>query len=1097
MFLRNTLCLLMFALAAPVYAQDVFDDEEEETEAVKRPARKEVKEKYELHEVNGVVFDLATKAPLAGVQVRALGNTRYAAMTTEDGKFTIKVPAFVTSLFVHAPEYADQQVAVSEEIAIYMLRDKFRPMYDEATHYTAARSVKIERDNNPIIDTEIGERLSGDLYSIQRSAAPSMGNAMFIRGLNSLNANSMPLVVIDGVEQDMQYFRNSLHLGQFNNVLANFMPSDIEKVTVLKNATALYGSRGGNGVILIETKRGHSMATRIDANVSVGMNLIPSLPKVMDANQYRNYATEMLGTMAEWRNRVPEFNFMNDDPTRPTIFRKYHNADGSLYNTDWTDETYHNSLTQNYNINVQGGDNVGMYNLSVGYVSHESTAKENNFNRMNVRFNTDIYILPILSTKFDVSIARTNNSVFDDGALENLSSATTTSPTFLSLIKSPLATPYQYNAIRKDFTDLLSPADQLFYNSRETNELIKGTSLANPVAILKNAEGTNKNQAENTYFQAAVAPKLELGRYFTVTEHFSYLLNRNSQRYTRPNEGVPSFPIEGLGTVTSRFGSLSTSENNIMSNTHVDFNGIFGAHTVSAYAGFRYNYFSFDADQMITDYKGETNDKNPHISADTNEGYFYVDGVNDKWKQLQWYLNADYNYKNRYFLTVSLLAEANSRFGDKADGAVKAFGVSWGIFPGVQAGWVLTNEKWFPKSRGINYLRINAGYDISGNDDISNYAARTSYNLVRYSQNLSGFQLTNIGNDKIKWETTRKFNVGLQTYAFDNRIGFGFDYFIHKTSDLLTMKSFPSPIGGINRYWTNGGKLQNEGFEVSFSAKPVVTKDWNVEVGATIGHYKNKVTELPDGDYLSSVYGKDNILTAVGGPIAQFYGYRTQGVFASDDEAKTAGKDGNYLYMVDASNNENYFKAGDVHFVDINGDGKIDTSDKTVIGDPNPDFYGHLFLKANWKNLTLSANFNYSIGGDVYNYQRMLLNSGSNFWNQQVAITNHWRYEGQQTDMPRLAYGDPMENNRFSDRWIEDGSYLRLKTLRLTYQFPVNLSWLQGLSVWAEAVNLFTLSKYLGSDPEFSVSNSVLYQGIDAGNLAQGRAFTLGMKVNL
>ena len=184
----------------------------------------------------------------------------------------------------------------------------------------------------------------------------------------------------------------------------------------------------------------------------------------------------------------------------------------------------------------------------------------------------------------------------------------------------------------------------------------------------------------------------------------------------------------------------------------------------------------------------------------------------------------------------------------------------------------------------------------------------------------------------------------------------------------------------------------------------------------------------------------------------------------------------------------------------LTNDGKIDAGDKTIIGDPNPDIYGNIFLNLNWKRFTLGVNFNYSLGNDVYNYQRSILNSGSTLYNQQVAEIGHWRYEGQQTDIPRLYYGDPMGNNRFSDRWIEDGSYLRMKSVMLTYQVPIPESWqtwLQGISIWAEGRNLFTLTKYKGSDPEFSISNKQLYQGIDCGNIAQGRIFSMGMKINL
>lgn len=423
------------------------------------------------------------------------------------------------------------------------------------------------------------------------------------------------------------------------------------------------------------------------------------------------------------------------------------------------------------------------------------------------------------------------------------------------------------------------------------------------------------------------------------------------------------------------------------------------------------------------------------------------------------------------------------------------FGTKWAIFPSVQLGWVLTNEAWFPKHSGINYLRLNAGFDVSGNDGISNYAARTSFNTVRFNNTEIGMQLTNVGNEEIKWESTSKFNVGLQAYFLQNRLGATFNYFIHNTKDLLALKSFENPIGGINNYWTNDGELRNTGFEAGINGKPVVMKDWHLELGATVGHYKNEVKSLANGDYTSSVYGNKNILTSVGNPVGAFYGYKTKGVFSTTADAQAAN-----LYVIDETGAKHYFAAGDVHFQDLNGDGKIDESDKTIIGDPNPDIYGNIFLNLNWKRFTLGVNFNYSLGNDIYNYQRSVLNSGATLYNQQVAEVGHWRYEGQQADLPRLNYGDPMGNNRFSDRWIEDGSYLRMKNVKLTYQVPFPeawQSWLQGISVWAEGSNLFTLTRYTGSDPEFSASNNQLYQGIDCGNIVQGRIFSMGVKINL
>lgn len=1086
--LRLSLCAISLGLCPTAFAQTENDGEEVEM-TIKKPTRqREVKDNFATTMLHGVVVDQVSKKPLAGIQLKVLGYDRYSAMTGADGKFTIKVPEFATTLFVHSPSFMSQQVAINakdteKEIQVLMMQEKFRPMYGEGTTYTAQAGFDADA-KDVTIESDIENILGADVRTVTRSAAPGIGASMFVRGLSSINANAQPLIVVDGVEQDMQQNRLSLHSGQINNILANIAPEDIASVKVLKNATALYGARGGNGVILITTKRGKSMATRIDANISAGVSLVPQLPTMMNASQYRNYATEILGTVPENINRdTPiSFRFLNDDPNN-YYYHTYHN------DTDWTDYVYDTAMTQNYNISVQGGDDIGMYNLSVGYVKAESTAKNNDFDRMNVRFNTDISILYNLTTKFDISISRTNSKVFDDGAMEDLSAGAITSPTFLSLIKAPIVSPYQYNAIVGGFTSLLCDYDDIY------SQLGSGYGLANPVAILNNANGDNKNKAENTYFNVRVEPTWTINKNLSLTSMFSYTLDRNSQRYHRPFVGVPSFEISNLGTVTSMAASLFSKEINVVSDTHIDWKHQYGKHNLAAFGGFKYTYFSFDDNNLKTEYNSTTNDKNPSLSA--TSGYQHIKGNNDVWKNLQWYGNVDYNYMNRYFATVSLSAEANSRFGAKS-GDLDLCGVAWALFPSVQLGWVMTNESWFPKNAGINYLRVNAGYDMSGNDDISNYAARTSLSAVRFNYNAIGLQLTNIGNDEIKWETNHKLNVGLQAYMLNNRLGVDFNYYVNKTKDLLTLQTFKNPIGGINNYWTNGGEIKNQGFELSVTAKPVVTHKWNVEVGASVGHYANKVTKLPDGDYTTSVYGDNNILTSVGNPVGLFYGYKTAGVFATDAEAKAAGKDG-YLYMEDNAGLRNDFKAGDVHFIDQNNDGKISELDKVVIGDPNPDIYGNIFATINYKNLTLTMGWNYSLGNDVYNYQRSILNSGSTFYNQQVAEVAHWRYEGQQTDLPRLAYGDPMGNNRFSDRWIEDGSYLRLKTLNLSYKVPVpgSWTWLQGLTVWAQANNLLTFTKYLGSDPEFSIGNGVLYQGIDCGNIAQGRSFQCGVKINL
>ena len=1081
--------------AMPALAQDDATEGDEAKVVKKAPAKK--MPSYPMMEVKGVCIDAVTKAPLSGILVKTLNNANYTAMTEENGEFVIKVPTFATALYVHAPQYLSQQVAVGAEgqvLRIEMMPDKFQTMYTDGTNITAQATQKITNTTSQTIETDIEGLMGADVRAITRSGGPGYGAAMFIRGLNSLNANAQPLIVVDGIVQDMQQTRTALHYGDYNNLMLNINPEDIENVTIMKNATALYGAKGGNGVILIETKRGRSMATRIDANVGVGVTLKPRTPSMMDASQYRVYASEMLGTYPDIQNYTDPntFKFLIDDPSK-FYYATYHNE------TDWKKEVYRTALTQNYNINVQGGDNIGMYNLSLGYTDGKSTAKENGFNRLNVRFNTDINIAKRLTTRFDMSYSKINRDVFDNGAPADFTQGVVSSPTFLALIKSPFLNPYTYNNVTRQLSSTLADADDYL------TVLDGDLSLGNPTALLENGKAINKNRVELTHFNAVIAPRVDLGRNFFITETFSYTLDRISQRYYRPLGGMPTFLIEGLGRVQNKAMSMFSKETIISSDTRMEWKKQMAANFISVYAGLRFNSFSYDDNEPQGQYSSAGNDKTPNISK--NMDFIEATGVNDQWRSLTWYANADYNYRNRYFAQVTLAMEGNSRFGKQASG-VKIAGVKWGIFPSVQLGWVMSNESWFPKTNAWNYMQIRAGWDLSGNDDINNYAARTSFGISKYLYKSTAAQLNNIGNEEITWEQTRKVNLGLKTYLFANRVGIDFNYFMNHTSNLLTLKHFDNPIAGINNYWSNGGSLDNRGFELTVTGKPLVAKNVTIELGASVGHYKNKVKSLPDNTtiyldgaktaqgYTSSLYGDNNIATIVGQPLGMFYGYRTKGVFATDADARAAGKNG-YLYMVDNTGAHQEFKAGDVFFDDINGDGVISEADKTIIGNPNPDIYGNIFANVNLQNFNLYIGFNYSLGNDVFNYQRSVLEGGSNFYNQTTAMTNRWRTEQQQTSVPRISYGDPMGNSRFSDRWIEDGSYLRLKTVRLTYKVPVSLDWLQGLSVWAEGNNLFTLTKYLGNDPESSANNGVLNQGIDPGNIALGRAFTLGLKINL
>lgn len=1031
--------------------------------------------------ITGTVYDAATNTPLPGVRVQGTGHQRVTTMTDAEGKYKLNVPSYVTLLSFSTPEFlmVQRPVLKDDVINVRLYSDKFAKDYNEDIKITAGDDFTTAISPALSIDTDIQGKLGAQVRSITRSGTPGIGAFMLIRGINSLNANSQPLVIVDDVILDLQEDYGALHMGMFNNVLSAIDVNDIDNVEVLTNGTAIYGARAANGVIKITTKRGKSMATRITANIYANIALAPKLTDMMKAEQYRTYANELIGTMNTTKKN---FEFLNSDPEY-FYYNKYHNE------TDWADEVYREAFTQNYKVNVEGGDEVAMYNFSLGYTMGESTIDKNTFDRLNIRFNSDISLAKNLATRFDISYSRVARELLDDGIMENSGTDYPySSPGFVAMVKSPFLSPYMYFRTG-GLTSTYDEADTFAWGIDDNvNRNQDNNSLYNPLTIIHTGSGENKNDQEYTLFTLTVAPELTLGN-FKITETFNYTLHRMSEKYYLPyaidaSKTQYHFYAQGLGKIGNFISSSFGKETNISSDTRVSWSKIAGAHNMNIFGGFRYTRFAFDSNFLSCANSG--NDKATSISQDYD--YLKDSGDDNVWTNLAWYLNADYSYKTRYFLQAALSLETSSRFGKEADG-LSMGGVQWGVFPSVQAAWLISSEPWF-NVKPINSLKLRAGYDITGNDAIDFYACRSFMQAVKFQNTFMGIQLGNVENEGVQWETTSRLNVGVDGMFFDNRLGVSFDWYMAKTSDLLVPKKYDY-VTGMDTYWSNGGELENMGFEATVNAKLINTRNFQWELGVSAGHYKNEITSLDQVAKTTNVYGAE-VLTQVGEAIGTFYGYKTDGVISSVAEADELG-----LYQVDATGNKTYFQAGDVKFVDMNGDKIIDSADKTVIGNPNPDLYGNIFTRFTYKDWTLNVAMNYSLGNDVYNYYRSQLEGGKNFFNQSTAMLNRWTVDGQTTDMPRAVYGDPMGNARFSDRWIEDGSYLRLKTVQLSYNVPVNFNWLQGVTVWCAAENLLTLTKYLGNDPEFSVNNNVLYQGIDAGLLPQSRSFHLGVKVNL
>lgn len=1118
--LRAVLCLLFLGSVAPISAQDEVteqDSTEVETTTRRRIAKKPQKQ-YTMQTIKGVITDAATGQPVGGVRIQALQLPKYSTLTEEDGSYTLDIPTFSHALIVESPGYNLLQMSVSEGEGndAALLSDKLSKFYTDGTSIISQRTIELDETSSISIETDMQNRLAADIRSINRSAIPGQGAYFTIRGINSLNTNAQPLFIIDGNMVDLEEDRTSIHEGFYNNILAGIDPENVASIQVIKNATALYGAKGANGVVVIKTKRGHSMATKINARVYGGLELIPSHIKMMDGTAYRRYLGELAGTIKRvyesTSGSVNDYVFLNEAPVNGNYYRDvFHN------NTDWQEEMYHNALTQNYKINVEGGDEIGMYSLSLGYVNGKSTQKGTDFNRLNLRFNTDIKVFEKVTTELDIAYNQSSYHILDNGWSENYEMQNIGSTNVLGLIQAPFLSPYAY--YHNEATGRLELSTDYAGKYASTNgvgqwvqnpfifskQLGLNESVRNPYWILENAQGENKNYAQLTQISINVAPTYQVNKHLSISDRFCYTLNRNNEKYFLPINGTSMFALKDLGDISSVLKSQFTKETTLNNDFRVAWKNTYSAHTIDAFAGWRYNNYNYSYSYM-RGYNNE-NDKLPSISS--NMQYLNYGGTKDNWIDMAYYANVDYNYRNRYFAQLTVAAQSSSRFGKETKDGIKVGGVSWGIFPSLQLGWLISSEPWFRKLREINYLKLTAGVDQSGNDAIDYYASRTYWESQQVTENTVGLVFKNLKNDEIQWETTTRWNVGLEGAFIDNRLTLGIDIFWSKTDNLLTLKNLDY-ISGLSQYWTNDGQLKNRGYEVHLNFIPLNTKNWKWEIGGSVGHYENEITKLPSYDlvngmngYTTSVYGKDNVLTAVGYAVGTFYGWQTDGILRSDAEASTAGSQGYLKYptgLQDAANAYRNFQAGDVRFVDQNGDGIIDDKDRIAIGNPNPDIYGNIYTSLTWKNLRLDANFKYSVGNDIYNYQRSILEGGNTTYNQTAAMQNRWTHEGQDAALPKVCYTDSenwRNNERMSDRWIEDGSYLKLKNVRLTYTFPIRNEYIQGLKLWGEANNVFTLTRYLGTDPEMSARNSVLYQGIDTGLLTHGRSFNLGVTINL
>jgi len=1016
--------------------------------------------------ITGTITESTTGKALSGINITIPG---YAAALTDDkGVFSINAPGTSSVLIVSGPGYQEKQVPLKgrTNIAVSLYEDAFNSVYDQAllpygntsknqipwavssfsTTDSWARSTETP-------DTYLQGRVAG-VNVIRRSGTPSIGADLYLRGFNSLYGTNKPLYVVDGIIYDVNSYGSSLITGHATNPLADIDINDIDNITVIKDGASIYGTRGANGVILITTGRAKDVATKIDFATYGGFNMMPKQLPVMQASDYRTYLSDMLKTANLTDDQIQALPFMNDNKSNPDYFR-YHNQ------TNWQDQVLTNSFNQNYQLKITGGDNIATYALSLGYTSNKGVTKNTDLTRYFTRFNANLNLSKKLTATANLSFTTSEQNLKDQGI--NLK----TNPMYLGLIKSPFL---PVNVLGNDGAISPNLADADIFG------------ISNPTAAIQKIQDLNKNYR----FSGSVGLNYDIAKYFKISTLLGITFDKVRENIFVPNNGIVHDTLS-LAIATNRSGSNVQRLYSLYNDTRISYNQSFNnIHVVSVNLGARYNMSSSSADYGL----GYNSATDNFVSVGNGVNLLRkVGGQEGDWNWLNMYLNTDYKLLNRYFLSFNLAIDGSSRFGTQVSEAMTVTNDNYryAFLPSVAAGWLVSSEKFMADVKFIDMLKLRASFGLVGNDDIGNFNQDQYY----VSQNLLGIEglvRGNIANPGLKWETVRKWNFGIDVAILNERLNVSLDLFNNKTDGMLVYEPTIS-ASGFPYAITNNGGMKTSGIDLSINGR-LINKAVKWDLGLNLSTAKNEITQLPN-NRLITTFGDASFLTEVGKAANLFYGFKTNGIYTSDAEAATAG-----LLSKDANGNLTPFKGGDVRFIDVNHDKVIDEKDMQVIGNPNPKFTGAISNVISYKRWSFDALITFSKGNDIYNYTRRALESMSGWENQTLAVINRWRANGQVTNTPRAVYGDPNGNSRFSDRWIEDGSYIRLRTLSITYDLPLKEGVIvKYAKIYATGNNIVTFTKYLGFDPEFSATSSIFSQGVDTGLEPQFRTVQLGVRI--
>lgn len=1034
--------------------------------------------------VRGTVVD-QTGESVIGASIQVKGTTQ-GTITDIDGKFSLGVPDKKSVIVVSFIGYATKELQVDTSKPMSIVLEEDTKVLDEVVVVgyqevkkkdltgSVAKADMKELLNTPVgsFDQTLGGRIAGVNVSSSEGTPGGTMNIV-IRGNNSLTQDNSPLYVIDGFPVEDAAMASTIN------------PSDIESLDILKDAsaTAIYGARGANGVVIITTKKGKVGKAQITYDGSVTMHHVTRTIPMMDAYEFVKLQTEMYPQAAANASGGYLMNY-ND---KQWTLEDYRN----IFQYDWQDEILRTAWQQNHNVRISGGTEGVRYNASLSYYDQDGILLNSGYERFQARLNT-----AVRRDKLDMSLTANYSRSVQTGSTPSETSYSGMNNLFFSVWGYRPIT-YPNKSMESLLNDVMDDAID------STNDY-----RFNPIRSLK--EEYRKYYINNLQLNGYVAYDIIKGLKLKISGGYTYDARKNDQfNNSNTRYGGPTSTDKVNAQIIRNERLTWLNENTLTYQTNIKKKHFFNALAGITFQNSDYEYYSLKSTHIPNESLGMAGMADGTLAA--------ASSLKSSWSMMSYLARLNYNYKSKYYATASFRADGSSKFSKEN---------RYGYFPSGSLAWNFMEEEFMkPLSKVLNAGKLRLSWGLTGNNRIGEY---DYYALLEVLKNKTGDYIsngsvpsgaypfdndnTNVGvvptslpNNDLKWETTEQWNLGLDLSFFKERLNITADIYRKTTRDLLLDASIPLSSGFYSAT-KNIGKVRNDGLELTLSTVNVQTKDFTWTTDFNIAFNKNKVLELAENQlslltaatFDQNYNSQPSYIAMVGMPMGMMYGYIYEGTYKYDDFVQS-GNSYTLKSGVPYFSTESNTQPGMPKYKDLNGDGIIDSNDRTIIGRGLPVHTGGFTNSFTYKGFDLSVFFQWSYGNDILNANRLFFESSNNMQrelNQYASYADRWTPENPDSDIPAATQSS--SNRVFSSRIIEDGSYLRLKTVTLGYTFPKSMiakAHLSNVRLYLAAQNLWTWTSYSGYDPEVSVRNSALTPGLDFSSYP--RAYTISFGVNL